>query len=291
MKRKYLLLSFVAVALLTLMNTTKVSSNKTFARPGYCGDPTTSLTCVTSGCHGGTPQAASLQNVLLKIGQDTLNLTDTLNSAFQYVPGQTYYINFNVLATGYAFGFETVALDGTNAPAGSFTVTSPHTAIHGGYMSHNIAAHAYNSWLFQWTAPATNVGPVIFYYAFNSADSAIFGNYVSAVPDSNIFVGTVVINEKNGVGINEVAGKVSSVQVYPNPVSGTFLLSFDALTSGNASASLYSVDGKLCKQLFNEGVNGGTFTRSFDVSSVSAGIYFVKLNVDGGTVTKKIIVQ
>ena len=289
MKKNYLLLSFVIVGLLTVLNTTQVKSNKDFARPGNCGDPTTNSTCVNGGCHGGTNQPATAQNLLLRIGLDTLSLTDTLNANFRYVAGQTYYINFNIKASAFAYGFQTIALDGSNNNAGTFAVTSPHTKLVAGYMTHLIATQGYNSWLFKWTAPTTNVGPVTFYYAFNPADSVDFGGYLNAVPSSNIFVGSTTIQYGNGLGINEINSNISDLEVYPNPVNGAFNLTFNLIKSGNVSASIYSIDGKLCTQLVNENMANGAFSRNYDIAALPAGIYLVKLNMNGAEVTKKIV--
>jgi hypothetical protein len=75
----------------------------------------------------------------------------------------------------------------------------------------------------------------------------------------------------------------------PNPVNGAFSLSFNVLQAGEASASLYSVDGKFCRQLFNENLSGGTFNRNYNIASLAAGIYLVKLNMGGATITQKIV--
>lgn len=289
MKRKYLLLSFAALIVLTVMNTTKVKSNKTFPPIAHCNDPSSNMTCVTSGCHGGTNQAVTAQNLLLRIGTDSVTF-DTLNAGFKYVAGQKYYISFSVLALGVAFGFQTIATDVNGNPVGTFAITSPHTKLLAGYMSHLIATQGYNTWLFQWTAPAAaSTGPVTFYYAFNAADSAYFGNYINATPDNNIFVGTTTIQPTYGASINNIADKISGLEVYPNPVNGAFNISFDLKQSGISSAVVYSVDGRLCKELFNENLSNGSFSRNYDISSLSAGIYLVKLNVDGASTTTKII--
>ena len=54
-------------------------------------------------------------------------------------------------------------------------------------------------------------------------------------------------------------------------------------------AAIYSVDGKLCLPLLNEKVNAGPYNHNYNIASLSPGIYFVSLNVDGNTITKKIV--
>jgi hypothetical protein len=296
MKKKYLLLSFVIVCVLAIINTTNVNSKIVFPAPGYCGDPTGTpayTTCVTSGCHGGHPQPATAQNLNLRIGTDSNSLA-TFDNTFKYVPSQTYYISLAVLAPGYAWGFEMTALNPNTAMAGAFTVVnsltehlSPPNAPLPSYISHLHANHNTSSWLFKWTAPATD-SAVTFYYAFNAGDSADFWAPPTGVPDSNIFADTVIVLA-NTSGIENISSNISGLQIYPNPIDGAFSLSFDVLKEGNASASLYSVDGKFCRQLFNENLSSGSFSRNYNIASLAPGIYLVKLNIGGATVTKKIV--
>jgi len=289
MKKKYLLLSFVIVGVLTMMNTTKVVSKIAFTPPGYCGDPTTGLTCATSGCHGGSAQTITAQALTFKIGVDTNSLV-TFDSTFKYAPHQTYFIYFDVTAHAYAYGFQMTALTANQNMAGAFAIVSPTTTkLSPGspsYIGHKVANPNTHSWKFTWTAPATDSGAVTFYYAFNPGDSA---NFVALTAGSNIFAGTTTIHPSTGAGIEDISTKISDLRVYPNPVNGAFGLSFDLLKSAEASALIYTIDGKICRQLFNENLSGGNFNRNYNIASLPTGIYLVKLNIDGATITKKIV--
>ena len=298
MKKNYLLLSFVIVCVLAVVSTTNVNSHIAFAPPGYCGDPTSFYstpptpyaTCSFSGCHGGAVQAVNSSNLSLTIGTDSSSLA-TLDNTFKYTPSQTYYIRFTVLAPGYVWGFQMTTLNPGTSMAGSFTTLTPSTehlipSVSGmpSYMTHLHANHSVNSWLYKWTAPATD-SAVTFYYAFNAGDSSEFTNLIA---DHNIFADTVIVLAA-GTGIENISNHISGLQVYPNPVDGAFNLSFDVLKAGAASASVYSVDGKLIRPLFNENLNGGAFNRNYNLASLSAGVYLVKLNIGGATVTQKIV--
>jgi hypothetical protein len=290
MKKKYLLLSFVVICALSIISTTNVNSHLVFPPLGYCGDPTgipAYVTCATQSCHGGSAQAINSSNLSIQIGTDSTSLS-TLDNTFKYVPNQTYFISFSVLASGYAWGFEMTALNQNTSMAGTFTrdntITEHLSPGPPYYISHLYANHNTSSWKFLWTAPATD-SAVTFYYAFNSSDSA---DFTADVPDHNIFAGTTTIAAQ-GVGINEISNNISELQVYPNPINGAFNLAFDALQPGNASAMLYSVDGKLCRQLFNENLSSGSFNRNYNIATLAEGIYLLKMNVNGATVTKKIV--
>lgn len=99
-----------------------------------------------------------------------------------YVPGQTYSIevrNTTTDTTRLSWGFSLTALTTANANAGTFANTNTFTRIRTGggrnYMTHTdtgiFSGQTGGSvWTFNWTAPATNVGPITFYAAGLHAD-------------------------------------------------------------------------------------------------------------------------
>ena len=109
--------------------------------------------------------------------------TFTIQQPATYVPGQTYQIvvrHVNPDMTRQRWGFQLTALAG-NDMAGSFgTQGGGLTQIVGGvlrdYIEHTTSGTFAGQtgsaqWTFNWTAPATNVGPVTFYAAGNQANS------------------------------------------------------------------------------------------------------------------------
>ena len=175
--------------------------------------------------------------------------------------------------------------------AGSYAVTNtatthliPAVSPMPGYITHLHANPSLKSWLYKWTAPSTD-SAVTFYYAFNAGDSL---DFVNLVADHNIFADTVIVLASNA-GIQNISSHISSLQVYPNPVDGAFNLSFDVLKDGDANALLYTVDGKLCRQLLNENLSSGKFNRNYNMASLAPGVYLLKLNIGGATVTQKIV--
>ncbi|MBA2732140.1 MAG: PQQ-dependent sugar dehydrogenase, partial [Acidobacteria bacterium] len=120
----------------------------------------------------------------------------TVTAPQTYVPGQTYQITVthaNSDPTRLRWGFQLTALDDTDSKAGELQNTSVLTQIlnnqgPGGsrqYIEHTSSGTFINqqggaNWTFNWTAPATNVGPVTFYVAGNQAnnDGNTSGDYV-----------------------------------------------------------------------------------------------------------------
>jgi uncharacterized repeat protein (TIGR01451 family) len=113
-----------------------------------------------------------------------------------YVPGQTYPITVthtNSDPTRLRWGFELTVLDTSDEKAGNLQNTDGLTQVlnnqgPGGarqYIEHTSAGTFVGqqngaSWTFNWTAPATDIGPVTFYAAGNQAnnDGNTSGDYI-----------------------------------------------------------------------------------------------------------------
>src|SRR5688572_23604393 len=178
---------FAAAALVVGLNF-RASTNAFTPPIGYTGAPG-QATCVS--CHSGT----------LNSGTGSLALLGTPSGG--YVPETTYSLQINVNdASKTRFGFEMVALTSANAQAGTFSLMSTNnTALQtsGGktYVSHKNASSTNNTWTFNWQAPATNVGPVTFYFVGNAAN----GNNTDT--GDNIYSTSVVLNPATTTGIKE----------------------------------------------------------------------------------------
>ncbi len=131
--------------------------------PGFTGAPG-EQTCTS--CHSGTGTAG----------------TFTIMQPQAYVPGQTYAItvtHVNPDTSRIKWGFQLTALAG-DTMAGSFSdaaggITQIVGGINRDYIEHTQAGTFANQtggaqWTFNWTAPATDLGPVTFYAAGNQAD-------------------------------------------------------------------------------------------------------------------------
>jgi len=85
---------------------------------------------------------------------------------------------------------------------------------------------------------------------------------------------------------------VSELKVYPNPSDGRFNLSFDYNGKEKLSAKVFDITGKQVKNISEDLVTGETtVTATVDLESPSSGIYFLRIELDSKTLTKKIIVR
>ena len=106
----------------------------------------------------------------------------------------------------------------------------------------------------------------------------------NTLPFSGQFVGTFVftLEQVLSVSTNELE---NSISIYPNPNQGRIFIN----NSGNnilEKATIYATNGRKVKEfktLTNE--------NSLDINTLTKGLYFLKLNSDKGSITKKFVIQ
>ena len=95
------------------------------------------------------------------------------------IPGMTYDLSLSLNNGSSKNGFQLVFLDSvTESNAGTILISDiVNTQLSSGnnrtYLNHTLAGNSLNLWDFQWTAPASDVGPIKIYYAYNVADIRI----------------------------------------------------------------------------------------------------------------------
>lgn len=305
MNKKYLLISFFLVAILIVATTNNANSKLTAPPAGNAGDPISGIqwqpiesgaTCAHSGCHAGPAQTPASGDLTLNIGTGSPPSTP-LDANFCYTAGQQYNIAFliNKFATSNPYyGFQIVSLDASNAKAGTMAVANAATTFISTstatgsrqFMGHHNASSTH-SWSFKWTAPSTGTGQVTFYYAYNIANASVVP---PTAAQGTIYHGSVTINECTS-GIEDISTKISALNIFPNPISNEFSLSFDLKEAETVSTQLYSLDGKQVNEMLNEKVSEGNFVRSCNTNDLPAGVYLMKLTVGGTSITKKIVKQ
>lgn len=282
------------VTVLVLVTTNNVNSKITSAPAGNSGDPFTNTSCATSSCHAGPAQTPASGDYSITIG--TGSPTSPL-SGFCYTPNTQYNLAFlinNIATTNPFYGFQIVALDAANAKAGTMAVanmatTQINTSIATGtrqYMGHK-GANTTHNWSFKWTSPASGTGPVTFYFAYNVCNAS---TATPTTPQGTIYKAAIPIQQCSS-GIEDISSMVADLNIFPNPVSNELGISFNLLEAANVSSQLYSLDGRETNQLMNEKISEGNFVRSFNTNDLPSGIYLMKLNVGGATITKKIVKQ
>src|SRR5262245_40729285 len=183
---RLLVLSFALTAIIGFLLTHNMGTRPVHA---FSAGPPAGYT----GAPSEEPEACAECHVPADAGTGKISIT----APQTYVPGQTYPITVthtNSDQTRLRWGFELTVLDTSadekagelhnidgltqvlnNAGPGSARQYIEHTAAGTFIGQHNGA-----SWTFNWTAPATDAGPVIFYAAGNQAnnDGNTSGDYI-----------------------------------------------------------------------------------------------------------------
>jgi hypothetical protein len=229
-------------------------------------------------CHGGIPNS----------GPGSLAISSATLTDWKYKPGQTYEMNVTVAQTGIKlFGFAMEALTSAGEDAGTLEVidinqTHLDSSDISGTMRQCIT-HSFNggrtddshTFTFKWTAPAKDVGPVTFYSAGNAANA------------NNLKTGDAIYTKSQVVmpvplGINKQQANDADVQFFPNPTRDQLMIRTES--KDKMTVSIFNPDGQLLIRKEN------IFSRSFiDVSALSAGTYFAKVETTTGVAFRKFV--
>jgi hypothetical protein len=99
--------------------------------------------------------------------------------------------------------------------------------------------------------------------------------------------------ERGSVGIQPISTETPSSysvsQNYPNPFNPTTKINFALPKSGLVTLKVYDMLGKEVATLVNEVKNVGTYSVDFNASTLSSGIYFYKVSVNGFSEVKKMM--
>lgn len=80
----------------------------------------------------------------------------------------------------------------------------------------------------------------------------------------------------------------SQFNLYPNPTNGVVNIDVNYIFADKATIQVFDIVGKLVYQS-EVAVNNATLNTSFDLSNENSGIYFVRINAKGESVTRKVI--
>jgi hypothetical protein len=88
---------------------------------------------------------------------------------------------------------------------------------------------------------------------------------------------------------SEVPARFSLEQNYPNPFNPVTNIKFSIPKAGFVTLKIYDISGREVAQLVNRNISAGTFNYDFDASGLSTGVYFYRINADGFTDVKKMM--
>ncbi len=235
-------------------------------------------------CHAGTAQDGSVENVFV--------LLDGTTPTTSYTPGNSYTATLSMDSDPAKKGFSSVALDGTNTNAGSFTgdgIGGTQDFPNAGrqYVSHTITSNtsAQPAWAWTWTAPATDVGDVTFYIASNASNNGgTPAGDVIYLSQHVISAATASISEVEKDEVNFTAGF--------NPENSNVVIDFNYLSTGNMHFNLVDMNGR---SVMTYEMGESSIGENHEVialpGNVKNGMYVVHFFVDNKAMSANILVQ
>jgi len=264
-------LRFIYVLLFSVLAMIVLQSRSGGAAAAALGDKTGSPIGGAAGCscHNGGFYTPSI----------SVSVKDaTLATVTEYIPGETYTLEFTVSAgTGNpgGYGFQALAISAaTNFQAGTMNsaITANTQISHLGGRSYAEHQSFSGTGVFQvsWTAPLAGFGTVHLY----SRGIAVNGSG-STAGDQQTASNLLVLNEATGTANEVISFEPSSYyKLYPNPNQGTFFIENSGF-SGEVSISILDVLGRVVhqEQRFMYGGEQG----AVEIQDLSKGTYFVQL--------------
>ncbi|MGB3017828.1 MAG: T9SS type A sorting domain-containing protein [Ignavibacteria bacterium] len=92
------------------------------------------------------------------------------------------------------------------------------------------------------------------------------------------------------IGTEENSGPTEDYRLYqnfPNPFNPATIISYKLNNDGYVSLSVYNLVGQEVATLVNEFQKAGVYSKQFDASNLSAGVYLYKIQVNGYTSVKR----
>jgi hypothetical protein len=113
-------------------------------------------------------------------------------------------------------------------------------------------------------------------------------SYTDANNCSNTAVQPLTVGTNCFVGIQEETA-INSLSITPNPAHSSILVSF---TPKSISDMRMNITNAVGQKVFEKNIGrSSAYNETIDVSKLAVGIYFVNLNADGETITRKLVIE
>ncbi len=110
--------------------------------------------------------------------------------------------------------------------------------------------------------------------------------------ENTICLGTFALLPEEEINNDNPVEEVDSYglsQNYPNPFNPSTSIRFQIPAEGNVSIRVYDISGKMVAELVNEFKQKGSHTVQFNAASLSSGAYYYRIDANGFTDIKKML--
>ena len=95
----------------------------------------------------------------------------------------------------------------------------------------------------------------------------------------------------SNIGVKEVPNSFSLGNAFPNPSSNDVTIAFDLKSNNNVNIKLVNLVGQEVMNIANDKFSAGANEVKFNVSNLTAGVYFYTMTVDGISQSQKIMIK
>lgn len=106
---------------------------------------------------------------------------------------------------------------------------------------------------------------------------------------NNVYIDDIKIYDPTIVGINEVNKASLNYNAYPNPVNDQLNIDFNLLENTHVLGEIFDVTGRKITTLFQSDFGMGTHRVDYNTSDLNAGVYFIKITLEGESFTRSVI--
>jgi hypothetical protein len=167
-----------------------------------------------------------------------------------------------------------------------FTTTAGDQDADGIVDEVTVTISGYTENIFDWVFVTNGAGELLYGPASGPQDASVTSTdgtinvYLAA--DLSVMGGPITFDVScAGLSINDF--DLSDLKLYPNPVNGDYV-TIQSSVSGEKNIEVYDITGK---RLINTILNSD----KLDVSSVSSGVYLVKVTIQGQTKVSKLVIR
>lgn len=201
-----------------------------------------------TSCHAGSVMDGSTENIF-DVRSQGMSVTS-------YLPGETYTVHLSMNSQPARKGFQATVLNGSNNFVGNFAAVSANgvqtqSGMGRTYVAHNTTGtgSGISEWMWEWTAPASDEGPVTFYVATNKA------NNNGGSGGDEIF--TSSHNLGATVGLDEAPNTLREFELGYAPETHKAFVTFNSQISGASSVNVVDMNGRSVHTAFLGATNQG----------------------------------
>ena len=272
MKKKYsFYLSLLGIPLFAVLFLSYGAGQNEVYLSGSPGDVADNGVGNCTLCHGGND---------IILNSDSRNVI-TLTVPSEYELNTTYPITVETSSVSGRQGFQLSVEDGSGSgiKVGDLTDDGVNNQVfdlmtdRGEAITHTGAGAFAPPWTFQWTSPATDVGPVTFYVALNETNF-----------DFNSTGDQIHLKQSQANSLSIESQVFRDLKVYPNPAQDVVNINLPSNLESKTSLMVYDFLGK---QILSKNLNA--VNNTLEVSAWQSGVYLMQITHENSRIVKRFV--